>query len=239
MQHPRKHSGSDVTNAPCGRGSATPLSCQGPPVELNAVTRPARRDRVTVVDLQRLRNIAFKSEPMGFQVTAVGTGGEQMHGEALSTTGAFRRLGTASGSRRSSETCSPGSERKRDGCPQCAYNSRRGGRERRHRVEGGDPRDGRRVAPPDARHQPRFTARYGGDCRRRGHQLQETSQLAQLRNWLASSEALNTSFSIRPFPSVGVSRGDFVVAWAEGGDAVSSFSSSAPCEASMDLSSGT
>jgi hypothetical protein len=43
--------------------NVTPLSCQAPPVELNAVTRTARRDRVTVIDLERLRNIAFKSDP--------------------------------------------------------------------------------------------------------------------------------------------------------------------------------
>ena len=29
------------------------------------------------------------------------------------------------------------------------------------------------AAPLDARHQPQFTARYGGGCRRRGHQLPE------------------------------------------------------------------
>ena len=61
---------------------ATLYPVETPPVELNAVTRTARRDRVTLLDLQRLGNVAFKSEPMRFQVTAVGTGGEQMHGAA-------------------------------------------------------------------------------------------------------------------------------------------------------------
>ena len=47
------------------------------------MTRTARRDRVAVIDLQGLRNVEFKSEPMGFQVSAVGTGGEQMHGDIM------------------------------------------------------------------------------------------------------------------------------------------------------------
>ena len=60
------------------------------PVELNAVTRMARRNRVTVIYLQRLRNVVFKSEPMGFQVTAVGTGGEQMHGDIMRSVACHR-----------------------------------------------------------------------------------------------------------------------------------------------------
>jgi hypothetical protein len=65
---------------------------KAPPVELNAVTRTARRDRVTVIDLQRLRNVSFKSEPMGFQVTAVGTGGEQMHGDIMGAVARHRQV---------------------------------------------------------------------------------------------------------------------------------------------------
>ena len=40
----------------------------------------------------RLRNVAFKSEPMGFQVTAVGTGGEQMHGDIVSAMARHRQV---------------------------------------------------------------------------------------------------------------------------------------------------
>ena len=75
-----------------GRERLRPYAVKAPPVELNAVTRTARRDRVTVIDLQRLRNIAFKSEPVGFQVTAVGTGGEQMHGDIMSAVACHRQL---------------------------------------------------------------------------------------------------------------------------------------------------
>lgn len=58
----------------------------------SAMTRTARRDRVAVIDLQGLRNVAFKSEPMGFQVAAVGTGGEQMHGDIVSAVARHRQV---------------------------------------------------------------------------------------------------------------------------------------------------
>ena len=62
------------------------------PVELNAVTRTARRDRVTMINQQWLRNVAFKSEPMGLQVTAIGTGGEQVHGDIMSAVARHRQV---------------------------------------------------------------------------------------------------------------------------------------------------
>jgi hypothetical protein len=53
------------------------------PVELDAMTRTVRRHCATILDPQRLRNVTLKSEPMGFQVTAVRTGDEQMHGDIM------------------------------------------------------------------------------------------------------------------------------------------------------------
>ena len=83
-----KAPGINVTNAPCG-GTLRLYPVKAPPVELNAVTGTARRDRVTVIDLQRLRNVAFKSEPMGFQVTS---GGEQMHGDIMGAVARHRQV---------------------------------------------------------------------------------------------------------------------------------------------------
>ena len=77
---------------PCEGGALRLYPVKAPPVKVNAVTRTARRDRATVIDLQRLRNVAFKSEPMGFQVTAVGTGGEQMHGDIMGAVARHRQV---------------------------------------------------------------------------------------------------------------------------------------------------
>jgi len=45
-----------------------------------------------MIDQQRLRNVAFKSEPVGFQVTAVRTGSEQMHGDIMSAVARHRQV---------------------------------------------------------------------------------------------------------------------------------------------------
>jgi len=55
------------------------------------VTRTAGRDCTTLIDPQRLRNVTFKSEPMGFQVTAVRAGGEQMHGDIMGAVARHRK----------------------------------------------------------------------------------------------------------------------------------------------------
>jgi len=65
---------------------------KAPPVEFNAVTRTARCDCAPIYDPQWLCNVAFKSEPMSFQVTAVWAGGEQMHGDIMSAVACHRQI---------------------------------------------------------------------------------------------------------------------------------------------------
>src|SRR5262249_46973163 len=80
-----------MSGTPCG-GTLRLHPIKDPPIELYAVTRTSRRDRVTVFDLQRLRAVAFKSEPVGFQVTAVGAGGKQMHSDIVSAVARHRQV---------------------------------------------------------------------------------------------------------------------------------------------------
>src|SRR5215468_12144578 len=53
-----------------------PAALQRLPVELDPVAGPIRRDGETILDHQRVRDVAVEAEAVGLQVGAVGRGGE-------------------------------------------------------------------------------------------------------------------------------------------------------------------
>src|SRR4029434_5303589 len=63
-----------------GLGVLRPAGLQPRPVELDAVTGAIRREGESVLDPERLGDVANQPEAVRFEIRAVGGGGQKMHG---------------------------------------------------------------------------------------------------------------------------------------------------------------